>query len=84
MPGMLHYGMRPPDEIAGRATPLVGALAPHGVSEPGPEATRAQPLIRTSLLTLGAFRRSRSVAYIRADASATDVHADRMLAPEVA
>ena len=33
--GTSHMGMRSPDEIAGRHTPLAGALAPHGVSGTG-------------------------------------------------
>ena len=82
--GTLHIGMRSPDEITGRDTPLAGALAPHGVS--GTEAGR--PLGPThnpgsAALTPGVFRRSRSVAYIRADASSSEVHVPEIVLPMV-
>src|SRR5437868_13040661 len=55
-------------------TPLVGALALHGVSGPCPEATWAQPLgPGRAVLTRGVSRRSGSVACVRADASPTEV-----------
>src|ERR1700761_8413153 len=54
--------------------PLVGASALHGVSGTSPEATWAQPLgPGRAVLTRGVSRRSGSVAYIRADASPTEV-----------
>ena len=67
-------GMRQPTTV-GRGTPLVRALAPHGVSGcPGSHLGSTLKPGR-AVLTLGVFRRSRSVAYVRADASPSEVHA---------
>src|ERR1700761_9587213 len=60
--------------------PLVGASALHGVSGTSPEATWAQPLgPGRAVLTRGVSRRSGSVAFIRADASPTEVLASSCL-----
>ena len=55
-------------------TPLAGALALHGVS--GDSGSHLGSTLKPggAVLTLGVFRRSRSVAYIRADASPSEVH----------
>jgi hypothetical protein len=56
------------------STPLVRALALHGVS--GDSGSHLGSTLKPggAVLTLGVFRRSRSVAYIRADASPSEVH----------
>jgi hypothetical protein len=55
-------------------TPLDRALALHGVS--GDSGSHLGSTLKPggAVLTLGVFRRSRSVAYIRADASPSEVH----------
>jgi hypothetical protein len=55
-------------------TPLAGALALHGVS--GDSGSHLGSTLKPggAVLTLGVFRRSRSVACIRADASPSEVH----------
>jgi hypothetical protein len=55
-------------------TPLVRALALHGVS--GDSGSHLGSTLKPggAVLTLGVFRRSRSVACIRADASPSEVH----------
>ncbi|MDT5117711.1 MAG: hypothetical protein QOE30_3450 [Mycobacterium sp.] len=69
--------VRMPGQQPAYRTPLVGASALHGVSGTSPEATWAQPLgPGRAVLTRGVSRRSGSVAYIRADASPTEVLAD--------
>ena len=56
------------------STPLVRALALHGVS--GDSGSHLGSTLKPggAVLTLVVFRRSRSVAYIRADASPSEVH----------
>ncbi len=69
-------------ETPGHGTPLVRASAPHGVSG----SIRAESHLGSTLnpggavLTLGVFRRSRSVACVRADASPSEVLAEVMVA----
>jgi hypothetical protein len=64
---------RMPDMVVGR-TPLVGALALHGVSGPETGSHLGSTLKPgRAVLTRGVFRRSGSVACIRADASPTEV-----------
>ena len=46
-------------------TPLVGALAPHGVSGRAGSHLGSTLNPGRAVLTLGVFRRSRSVAYVR-------------------
>ena len=76
----MHRGWRLDERRFGRrersqGTPLATELW-HCTAYPEiPEATWAQPLSREEpVLTLGVFRRSRSVACIRADASPSEVH----------
>jgi hypothetical protein len=69
-----HKGGDRPIAIRRTCTPLVGALALHGVSGRSPEATWAQPLYPgKAVLTWGVSRRSGSVACIHADASPNEV-----------
>jgi hypothetical protein len=57
-------------------TPLVRALALHGVSETRSGSHLGSTLMPgRAVLTRGVFRRWGSVAYIRADASPSEVHA---------
>jgi hypothetical protein len=58
---------------ADRRTPLVRALALHGVSEKLGSHLGSTLNPGGAVLTLGVFRRSRSVAYIRTDASPSEV-----------
>ena len=60
------------------STPLVRALALHGVS--GDSGSHLGSTLKPggAVLTLGVFRRSRSVAYIRTDASPSEVHVTLM------
>ena len=68
-----------PATSAGRCTPLVRALALHGVS--GDSGSHLGSTLKPggAVLTLGVFRRSRSVACIRADASPSEVLASVMV-----
>ena len=70
-----------PATSAGRCTPLVRALALHGVS--GNSGSHLGSTLKPggAVLTLGVFRRSRSVACIRADASPSEVLASIMVPP---
>ena len=62
-------------------TPLAGALALHGVS--GDSGSHLGSTLKPggAVLTLGVFRRSRSVAYIPADASPSEVLASAIVPP---
>ena len=63
-------------------TPLVGASALHGVSGTFQKPLGPQPLgPGRAVLTWGVSRRSGSVAYIRADASPTEVLTSPMVTP---
>src|SRR5271168_2189116 len=64
-----------------RGTPLVRALALHGVS--GDSGSHLGSTLKPggAVLTLGVFRRSRSVACIRADASPSEVLARAIVPP---
>jgi hypothetical protein len=74
---------RRPDTTAGHRTPLVRALAPHGVSDERIGSHLGSTLKPgRAVLTLGVSRRSRSVAYIHADASPSEVHTKAMVALE--
>ena len=66
---------------AGRGTPLVRALALQGVS--GDSGSHLGSTLNPggAVLTLGVFRRSRSVAYIPADASPSEVLAEAIVPP---
>jgi hypothetical protein len=66
---------------AGRGTPLVRALALQGVS--GDSGSHLGSTLNPggAVLTLGVFRRSRSVAYIPADASPSEVLASAIVPP---
>jgi hypothetical protein len=77
--GTVHTGRGKSGELAGRRTPLVRALALHGVS--GGSGSHLGSTLKPggAVLTLGVFRRSRSVACIRADASPSEVLADAMV-----
>lgn len=68
-------GRGDPANSAGRDTPLVRALALHGVS--GWSGSHLGSTLKPgrAVLTGGVFRRSRSVAFVRADASPSEVHA---------
>jgi hypothetical protein len=68
---------------AGRGTPLVRALALQGVS--GDSGSHLGSTLNPggAVLTLGVFRRSRSVAYIPADASPSEVLASAIVPPRV-
>ncbi len=67
--------------IAGRSTPLVRALALHGVSGLSSRSHLGSTLKPgRTVLTRGVFRRSGSVAYIRADASPNEVHPEVIVA----
>lgn len=68
--------------MSGRGTPLVRASAPHGVSGFVRTGSHLGSTLNPggAVLTLGVFRRSRSVAYIRADASPNEVLAKTMVA----
>jgi hypothetical protein len=70
-----------PATSAGRCTPLVRALALHGVS--GESGSHLGSTLKPggAVLTLGVFRRSRSVACIRADASPSEVLASVIVPP---
>ena len=65
----------------GRGTPLVRALALQGVS--GDSGSHLGSTLNPggAVLTLGVFRRSRSVAYIPADASPSEVLASAIVPP---
>jgi hypothetical protein len=69
---------------AGRGTPLVRALALQGVS--GDSGSHLGSTLNPggAVLTLGVFRRSRSVAYIPADASPSEVLASAIVPPRAA
>jgi hypothetical protein len=69
---------------ADRRTPLVRALALHGVSEKLGSHLGSTLNPGGAVLTLGVFRRSRSVAYIPADASPSEVLASVIVPPRVA
>src|SRR5271168_5539189 len=64
-----------------RGTPLVRALALHGVS--GDSGSHLGSTLKPggAVLTLGVFRRSRSVACIRVDASPSEVLARAIVPP---
>jgi hypothetical protein len=64
-----------------RCTPLVRALALHGVSENSGSHLGSTLNPGGAVLTLGVSRRSRSVAYIRADASPSEVLASAIVPP---
>ena len=66
---------------AGRGTPLVRALALHGVS--GDSGSHLGSTLNSggAVLTLGVFRRLRSVACIHADASPSEVLATAIVPP---
>ncbi len=83
MPYLAH-GEERPGEMTGHGTPLVRALAQHGVSGPVEAGSHLGSTLKPgrAVLTLGVFRRSRSVAYIRADASPSEVHTEAIAAPE--
>jgi hypothetical protein len=68
-----HSGMRRPGRSTSRGTPLVRALAPHGVSDKVGSHLGSTLNPGRAVLTLGVSRRSRSVAYVRADASPSEV-----------
>jgi hypothetical protein len=66
-------------DYPGMGTSLVRALALHGLSETGSHlGSTLKP--GGAVLTLGVFRRSRSVACVRADASPSEVLATTMVA----
>jgi hypothetical protein len=67
-----------------RCTPLVRALALHGVSENSGSHLGSTLNPGGAVLTLGVSRRSRSVAYIRADASPSEVLAPAIVPPRTA
>jgi hypothetical protein len=71
--------MRRNRQSAGRCTPLVRALALHGVSGLAESHLGSTLSPGRAVLTLGVFRRSRSVAYIRADASPSEVLAQAIV-----
>jgi hypothetical protein len=76
----LHNGMRRLGGSANRGTPLMRALALHGVSDWAGSHLGSTLNPGRAVLTLGVFRRSRSVAYIRADASPNEVLASAIFA----
>jgi hypothetical protein len=65
-----------------RRTPLVRASAPHGVSDRNRTGSHLGSTLKPgrAVLTLGVFRRSRSVACIHVDASPSEVHTLAMVA----
>jgi hypothetical protein len=65
-------------------TPLVRALALHGVPENIGSHFGSTLMPGRAVLTRGVFRRSGSVAYVRADASPSEVLADLMMTPHAA
>jgi len=73
--------MRRNRQFTSRCTPLVRALALHGVS--GNSGSHLGSTLKPggAVLTLGVSRRSRSVAYIRADASPSEVLASAIVPP---
>jgi hypothetical protein len=76
--------MRRNRQSTNRCTPLVRALALHGVS--GNSGSHLGSTLNPggAVLTLGVSRRSRSVAYIRADASPSEVLAPAIVPPRTA
>ncbi len=68
----------------GHCTPLVRALALHGVSGSVGAGSHLGSTLNPggAVLTLGVFRRSRSVACIRADASPSEVLAQAIVASQ--
>lgn len=78
----LHSGEDGPARIAKHGTPLVRASAPHGVSGSISAGSHLGSTLNPggAVLTLGVSRRSRSVAYIRADASPSEVLAKVIVA----
>jgi hypothetical protein len=80
----VHTGFSETDEPTDRRTPLVRALALHGVS--GLAGSHFGSTLKPggAVLTLGVSRRSRSVAYVHADASPSEVLAKAMVAPRAA
>jgi len=68
-----HNGMRRSAKSADRSTPLVRALALHGVSSGAGSHLGSTLMPGRAVLTRGVSRRSGSVAYIRADASPSEV-----------
>jgi hypothetical protein len=82
----VHAGGSESGRGAGRCTPLDRALALHGVSGPEQKCKAGSHLGSTlkpggAVLTLGVFRHLRSVAYIRADASPSEVLAPAIVPP---
>ena len=77
----VHTGRGGTGRWAGRRTPLDRALALHGVS--GDSGSHLGSTLKPggAVLTLGVFRRSRSVACIRADASPSEVLARAIVPP---
>jgi hypothetical protein len=77
----VHAGRGGTSRRAGRRTPLDRALALHGVS--GESGSHLGSTLKPgrAVLTLGVFRRSRSVACIRADASPSEVLAKAIVPP---
>jgi hypothetical protein len=65
-------------------TSLVRALALHGVPKNIGSHFGSTLVPGRAVLTRGVFRRSGSVAYVRADASPTEVLADTIMTPEAA
>src|ERR1700753_2002679 len=81
-----HTGRGGPGRCARRRSPLDRALALHGVSGPTKKCKTGSHLGSTlkpggAVLTLGDFRRSRSVACIRADASPSEGLANAIVPP---
>src|ERR1700722_19885547 len=77
----VHTGRGGTGRRAGRRTPLDRALALHGVS--GDSGSHLGSTLKPgeAVLTLGVFRRSRSVACIHADASPSEVLARAIVPP---
>jgi hypothetical protein len=77
----VHTGRGGAGRSAGRRTPLDRALALHGVS--GDSGSHLGSTLKPggAVLTLGVFRRSRSVACIHADASPSEVLAEAIVPP---
>jgi hypothetical protein len=77
----VHTGRGDIGRCAGRRTPLDRALALHGVS--GDSGSHLGSTLKPggAVLTLGVFRRSRSVACVRADASPSEVLAEVIVPP---
>jgi hypothetical protein len=77
----LHTGCCGSGTQTGYRTPLDRALAPHGVSGCAGSHLGSTLKPGRAVLTLGVFRRSRSVAYIHADASPSEVLASAIVPP---